>query len=47
MIKSIDYKLTKQPGTISEEIFKPNNNLIDFIKNILSLSLKIAKLGKS
>ena len=33
MIKSIDYKLTKQPGTISEEIFKPNNNLIDFIKN--------------
>tara|TARA_R110001592_G_scaffold90485_2_gene266006 strand:- start:9497 stop:11713 length:2217 start_codon:yes stop_codon:yes gene_type:complete len=33
MIKSIDYKLTKQPGTISEEIFKPNSNLIDFIKN--------------
>jgi hypothetical protein len=33
MIKSIDYKLTKQPGTISEEIFIPNSNLIDFIKN--------------
>ena len=33
MIKSIDYKLTKQPGTISEEVFIQNNNLIDFINN--------------
>ena len=33
MIHSIDYKLIKQPDTISEEIFSPNNNLISFIKN--------------
>ena len=33
MINSIKYKLTKQPNTISEEVFDPNKNLIEFIKN--------------
>lgn len=33
MINSITYKLTKQPNTISEEIFEPNKNLIEFIEN--------------
>ncbi len=33
MINSISYKLTKQPNTISQEIFEPNGNLIKFIKN--------------
>lgn len=33
MINSISYKLTKQPNTISEEIFEPNKKLIDFIEN--------------
>jgi hypothetical protein len=32
MIKSIDYKLIKQPGTISEELFFPNENLLKFFK---------------
>ena len=31
MINSIAYKLTKQPNTISEEVFEPNQNLLDFI----------------
>ena len=33
MIKFIDYKLTKQPDTISEETFIPNNNLNKFINS--------------
>ena len=33
MINSITYKLTKQPNTISEEIFEPNKKLIQFIEN--------------
>ena len=33
MIKFIDYKLTKQPDSISEEIFTPNSNFSNFIKN--------------
>ncbi|PWG05213.1 hypothetical protein [Polaribacter aquimarinus] len=33
MIKFIDYKLTKQPDTISEQTFIPNNNLNEFINS--------------
>ncbi|MCG1037709.1 hypothetical protein [Polaribacter sargassicola] len=33
MIKFIDYKLIKQPNTISEETFTPNNNLVEFINS--------------
>lgn len=32
MINSVEYKLTKQPNTISEEVFEPNQNLLEFIK---------------
>ena len=32
MIKSIDYKLTKQPGTLSEEQFYPNPKLLSFFE---------------
>ena len=32
MIKSIDYKLTKQPGTLSEEQFAPNSRLLSFFE---------------
>ena len=32
MINSVAYKLTKQPNTISEEVFEPNQNLLEFIK---------------
>lgn len=50
MIKSINYTLVKKEGTISQEVFKPNEILNEFVKNNNSRILRIKasnSLGKS
>ena len=47
MINSIAYKLTKQPNTISEEVFEPNENLMEFINNREGEDLKILVIKAS
>lgn len=47
MINSLSYKLTKQPNTISEEVFSPNVTLTNFIKDNKSRILVIQASNSS
>jgi hypothetical protein len=47
MINSLSYKLIKQPNTISEEVFSPNETLINYIKENASRILVIQASNSS